>query len=90
MSSYSAQIWKPFEKKKKHQKKTSKFFLIGNKYLHPQTFLQKCFSTDDNYRKTSNISHTLIDNKSVDHSKYSWSNAFLRCSNYIFILNLTH
>ena len=41
------------------------------------------------YRKTSNASHTLVGNKIVDNSRCSWSIACRRCSNYIFILNLT-
>ena len=47
------------------------------------------------YRKTSNISRTLVGNKIVDNSDVvgaaptSWSIACRRCSNYIFILNLT-
>ena len=40
------------------------------------------------YRKTSNISRTLVGNKIVDNS-CSWSIACRHCSNYIFILNLT-
>ena len=39
-----------------------------------------------NYRKTSNISRILVGNKIVDNSDVS---ADRRCSNYIFILNLT-
>ena len=40
------------------------------------------------YRKTSNISRTLVGNKIVDHW-CSWSIACRHCSNYIFILDLT-
>ena len=40
------------------------------------------------YRKTSNISRTLVGNKIVDNS-CSWSISCRRCSNCIFILNLT-
>ena len=39
------------------------------------------------YRKTSNISRTFVGNKIVDHC--SWNIACRRCSNYIFILDLT-
>ena len=42
------------------------------------------FST--NYCQTSNISCTLVGNKIVDHSDVVGR----RCSNYIFILDLTH
>ena len=38
------------------------------------------------YRKSSNISRTLVGNKIVD--RCSWSIACQRCSDYIFILNL--
>ena len=41
------------------------------------------------YCKTSNISHTIVGNNIVDNSRCSWSIACRRCSNYIFILNLT-
>ena len=45
---------------------------------------------DYNYRKTSNISHTLVGNKIVDNFELrcSWGIACRRCSNYIFILDL--
>ena len=36
------------------------------------------------YRQTSNINRTLVDNKIVDHS-----DACRRCSNYILVLGLT-
>ena len=39
-----------------------------------------------NYRKTSNIRHTLLGNKIVDLSYVGCR----RCSNYIFIVYLTH
>ena len=39
------------------------------------------------YRKTSNISRTLVGNKIVDNSDIVGE--CRRCSNYIFILNLT-
>ena len=41
------------------------------------------------YRQTSNISNTLIGNKIVYHSDVVGA-SLRRCSNYIFILNLTH
>ena len=41
------------------------------------------------YRKTSNISHTLVGHKIFDHSRCSWSIACRLCSNYIFILDST-
>ena len=41
---------------------------------------------DGTYRKTSNISCTLVGNKIVDNSDVVGCR---RCSNYIFILNLT-
>ena len=41
------------------------------------------------YRKTSNTRCTLVGNKIVNHSRYSYSIACRRCSNYIFILDLT-
>ena len=39
------------------------------------------------FHQTSNISHTLVGNKLVDHSDVV--GACWRCSNYIFILDLT-
>ena len=39
------------------------------------------------YRKTSNISRILVGNTIVDNSDVVGAS---RCSNYIFILNLTH
>ena len=44
---------------------------------------------DIDYRKTSNISRTSVGNIIVDNSDCSWSTACRRCSNYIFIFNLT-
>ena len=41
------------------------------------------------YRKTSNISHTLVGNKIVDNSDVVGASPGGGCSNYIFILNLT-
>ena len=41
------------------------------------------------YCETSNISHTLVGNKIVDHSDVVKSTACQHCSNYIFILDLT-
>ena len=42
------------------------------------------------YRQVSNIRRTLVSNKIVDHSDVVfWSIACRRCSNYIFILDLT-
>ena len=41
------------------------------------------------YRKTSNIRHTLVGNKIWRSFRCSWSIACRRCSNYIFILDLT-
>ena len=43
----------------------------------------------DNYRKTSNISRTLVGNKIVNNSDVVGASP-RRCSNYIFILNLTY
>ena len=49
-----------------------------------------CSSTKwEDYCQTSNISHTLVGNKVVDHSDVVESIACWRCSNYIFILDLT-
>ena len=42
------------------------------------------------YRKTSNIRHTLTGNEIVESLRCSWSIACRRCSNYIFILDLTN
>ena len=41
------------------------------------------------YCQTSDKRHTLIGNKIVDQLECSWSIAYRRCSNYIFILDLT-
>ena len=41
------------------------------------------------YCQTSNIRHTLVDSKIVDHSDVVGSIACRRWSNYIFILDLT-
>ena len=44
----------------------------------------------ETYRQISNISGTLVGNKSVDHSiRWSWSIACRLCSNCIFILDST-
>ena len=43
----------------------------------------------ENYRQTSDISFTLVSNEIVDHSWCSWSITRRRCSNHIFILQLT-
>ena len=40
------------------------------------------------YSKTSNISHTLVDIKIVDHSDVVGASPVWRCSNYIFVINL--
>ena len=42
-----------------------------------------------NYRRVSNTRRILVGNKIVDHSGCSWSIACRRCSNYIFILDIT-
>ena len=42
-----------------------------------------------NYRQTSNIGRTLLDNTTCWSIRSSWSIAYRRCSNYIFILYLT-
>ena len=42
------------------------------------------------YRQISNISRTIVGYEIVDHSECSWSIACRRCSNYIFIFDLTH
>ena len=42
------------------------------------------------YRKTSNINRTLVGNKIVDNSDVVVASPCRRCSNDIFILNLTH
>ena len=55
--------------------------------------LVKCYFRDENsewkqeYRQTSNTSHTLVGNKLVDHSDVVGASPV--GSNYIFILNLT-
>ena len=41
------------------------------------------------YRKVCNIRRTLVGNKIVDHSDVVGASP-VACSNYIFILNLTH
>ena len=41
------------------------------------------------YRQVSNISHTLVGNKTCWSLRCSWCIACQRCSNYIFILALT-
>ena len=43
----------------------------------------------NNYCQVSNISRTLVGNKNCRSLRSSWSIACRRCSNYIFILNLT-
>ena len=48
--------------------------------------LDKCSSM---YRQNSNTMRTLMCNKIADHSNVSGSIACRRCSNYIFILDLT-
>ena len=45
--------------------------------------------TRQSYRQVSNINRTLIGNKIVDHSDVVGASPYRRCSNYIFILNLT-
>ena len=47
-----------------------------------KTVVSKARPCGDTYRQVSNIRRTLVGNKIVDHSDR-------RCSNYIFILNLT-
>ena len=44
----------------------------------------------DNYCQTSNISRTLVGHGTLDHSDVVGSIACRRCSNYIFILGLSH
>ena len=51
--------------------------------LHAESFRAR-----KKYRQVSNIRHALIDNKIVDHPDVVGI-ACRRCSNYIFILNLT-
>ena len=57
--------------------------------------LAKQFLSNVDYHQPSNISHTLVANKIVDHSDVvgaapaSWSIPCLCCSNYIFILHFT-
>ena len=41
------------------------------------------------YRQVSNIRRTLVGNKIVDHSDVVGASPCRRCSNYIFILDLT-
>ena len=48
----------------------------------------KHWTSRRHYRQISNIRRTLVGNKIVGHS-CSWSIASWRCSNYIFILDLT-
>ena len=43
----------------------------------------------NNYRQFSNIRCTLVGNKNCRSLRCSWSIACRRCSNYIFILDLT-
>ena len=54
-------------------------------------WFQMCKQGIDIFKlSTSNISHTSVGNKTADHSDIcSWSMACRRCSNYIFILDLT-
>ena len=44
---------------------------------------------ETHYRQVSNLSRNLVSNKIVDHFWCSWGTACRRCSNYIFILDLT-
>ena len=53
------------------------------------TLLSLRRSRDSSYRQTSNISRTLEGNKLVVHSDIVECIARRRCSNYIFILDLT-
>ena len=76
-------------------KQTSAEFQLKFKHFHQRRFIQKCLQNGSHfvlvpmYRKTSNISRTLVCNKTVDDSDCSWSIACWRCSNYISILDLT-
>ena len=45
---------------------------------------------DCSYRQVSNIRRTIIGNKICRSLRCSWSIACWRCSNHIFILDLTH
>ena len=51
--------------------------------IHQSLILKRCRI----YCQTSNISHTIVGNKIVDHSRCSWSITGRRCSNYIFIID---
>ena len=51
---------------------------------------QCCMQFHDTlYCQTSSISHSLVGNKLVDHSVVVGASPIRRCSNYIFILDLT-
>ena len=52
------------------------------------TFLQTEIKSE--YHQISNISRTLVGNQIVWSLRCSWSIAYRRCSNYIFILDWTH
>ena len=47
-----------------------------------------CINIPLKYCQTSNIGHTFVGNKIIDHWRCSWSTACRHCSNYIFILDL--
>ena len=60
-------------------------------FLFQVTYFPSCLSSFLVYRQTSNISHTSVGNKIVDHSDVVGAapTSCRRCSSYIFILNLT-
>ena len=51
--------------------------------------IQHVMGQNESYRQTFNIRRTSVGNIIFDHWRWSWSIACQRCSNYIFILNLT-
>ena len=67
---------------------TSKIILRGiKKYARP--YSTGVFFTLSNYRQTSDTRRGLVSKKLIEHLWCSWSIACRRCSNYIFILDLT-
>ena len=57
--------------------------ILSSQFSHSRLRLLKM------YRKVSNIRRTLVGNKNCRSLRCSWSIACRRCSNYIFILDLT-
>ena len=62
---------------------------IRNDFNYQHHLCVKNWQKMQMYPQTSDIRHTLVGNKIVDHPDVVWSIACWRCSNYIFILDLT-